>query len=445
MMRAAERTLLRFAAYNALLLAVFPVIAMIYHYSGGTSLQVWLSELFIILTGWTALFHAVIIRRIYKKKPVLVNSGFFAAGAVAAAIAAVITPIGGTFMAIVSAIAVFAVYQTGARLFFIEYDTLTHTYVYVSVCMVFILTSAVIWIGDHKASFLWQMILFLVISAVFALARNFSGIDVALQSQGDDNAPLPEGILRYNRLLLCAVGAAILVLILLRKYIGSFLWTIVKAAVHYIGKALYWFIGLFIGEEQESAELPETPGIIQQTAVSRNEWLTLVCTVILTGIVIFLLVKYREKIISAIVNAGRSISSWIAGIFGRSYEKQEHSSSGGYTDHHMELAADSSIQKSITAPNMKWRRELKHFRRMEDSTEKYRFGYSLLLYKLEENGIPVKECETPFEVWQSIPEEKVYRKDMERVTLYYEKVRYSEDIPDKNETAFLGSLLEEKF
>lgn len=445
MMRAAERTLLHFAAYNALILAVYPVIAMIYHYSGGTPLQVWLSELFIILTGWIALFHAVMIRRIYRKKPVLVNSGFFAAGAVMAFLAAVITPIGGTFMAIVSAIAVFAVYQAGARLFFIEYDTLTHTYVYASVCMVFILTSAVIWIGDHNASFIWQMILFLAVSAVFALARNFSGIDVALRSQGDDSAPLPEGILRYNRILLCAVGAVILVLILLRKYIGGFLWTIVKAAVHYVGKAIYWFVGLFTEEEKEAAELSETPNIIQQTAVTSNEWLTLVCTVILAGIVIFLLIRYREKIISAIVNAGRSISAWIAHLFGRSYEKQEHSSSGGYIDHHMELSADVSVQKNNNAANMKWRRELKRFRRMEDSAEKYRFGYSLLLYKLEENGIPVKKWETPFEVLQSIPEDKAYRKDMENITLYYEKVRYSEDVPQKNETAFLERLLQEKF
>ncbi|MBQ8724865.1 MAG: DUF4129 domain-containing protein, partial [Oscillospiraceae bacterium] len=241
------------------------------------------------------------------------------------------------------------------------------------------------------------------------------------------------------------VGAVILVLILLRKYIGGFLWTIVKAAVHYIGKVIYWFVGLFTGEEQEAAELSETPNIIQQTAVSKNEWLTLVCTVILAGIVIFLLIRYREKIISAIVNAGRSISAWIAHLFGRSYEKQEHSSSGGYTDHHMELSADVSVQKNIAAPNMKWRRELRRFRRMDDSAEKYRFGYSLLLYKMEVSGIPVKECETPFEVCQSIPEDKAYRKNMERVTLYYEKVRYSEDIPDKNETAFLESLLEEKF
>ncbi|MBO5226964.1 MAG: hypothetical protein J6B17_02615 [Ruminococcus sp.] len=444
-MRAAERTLLHFAAYNALLLTVYPVIAMIFHYSGETSLQVWLSELFVILTGWIALFHAVLIRRMYRKKPVLVNTGFFAAGALAAFIAAVITPLDGTFMAVVSAIAVFAVYQAGARLFFIEYDSLTHTYVYVSVCMVFILTSAVIWIGDHKTSLLWQVILFLLISAVFALARNFSSIDDALRSQGDDSAPLPDGILKYNRLLLCAVGAGMMVLILLRKYIGGFLWTIVKAAIHYIGKAIYWFVGLFIGEEKKAAELSETPNIIQQTAVSRNEWLTLVCTVILSGIVIFLLIRYREKIISAIVNTGRSISSWIAHLFGRSYEKQEHSTSGGYTDHHIELSADVSVQKNNTTPHMKWKHELKRFRRMDNSAEKYRFGYSLLLYKLDGNGIPVKQYETPFEVWQSIPHDKTYRKDMERVTLYYEKVRYSEDVPDKNETAFLERFLEEKF
>lgn len=444
-MRAAERTLLHFAAYNALLLAIFPVIAMIYHYSGGTVLQVWLSELFMIFIGWIALFHAVMIRRIYRKKPVFVNISFFAAGAVISFIAAVITPLNGTFMAIVSAIAVFAVYQAGARLFFIEYDSLTHTYVYVSVCMVFILTSAVVWIGDHSASFLPQISLFLIISIVFALARNFSGIDSALRTQDDDSTYLPDGILRYNRMLLCAVGTVIVILILLRKYIGSFLWTIIKAAVHYIGKAIYWFAGLFLGKEKEAAETPESPGIIQQTAVSQNEWLTLVCTVILAGIVIFLLVRYREKIISAIVNAGRSISAWIAGLFGRSYEKQEHSSYGGYTDHQMELSADVSVQKNNSVPHMKWKRELKRFRRMEDSAEKYRFGYSLLLYKLWENGISVKEYETPFEVSQKIPDDAVYRKDIERITICYETVRYSESIPKKEETAFLERLLQEKF
>ncbi len=446
-MRTIQRTLLHFGAYISLLLAVYPVIALVYHYSGGTSGEVWLSEGFAVVTGLIALLHAILVRRYYRRKPVLVNAGFFGAGALLAVIAFSMSPIDVTFVSALMSIVVFGIYQAGTRLFFVEYDVLTHTYVYTGIAVVFALTTALIWIDNPDASFLWQTVVFLVISAVFSVARNFCGIDTALISQGDEDTPFPKGLLCYNRLLLCAVGGVILILILLRKYIGGLLWTVVKALIQLIGGFLHWFLGLFLGEKRETADLTYSKSeFFTSTSVSRNEWVDLIFMVILAVIVVFILIKYRTRLIAAVQRLIGVIGDFISRLFGRSYEKKSFTANGGYIDYHTRFNAEE-IETSCESDKKSFRysREYRRFRRMENGIEKYRLGYSLFLEKLRESGTPIDKAMSPSEVRKRLPE-SFNRKDLaEQVTTGYEHVRYGENLPESFSMEALETLLREKF
>lgn len=440
-MRAVQRTLLHFAAFAALLLAVFPVIAMVCTLAGFGTVHMWLIQLYIVLTGTAALFHAILIRRIYRRKPVIVNISLYAAGAVFAGIAFMLCPFAGIFMKVIAAMAVLAVYQAGARLFFVEYDTLTHTYVYAGICTVFVLTSAVIWFSDRSASFIWQAVVLLVISGIFSLCRNFAGIDTALQTSGDESAPLPKGILKYNRLLLCGIGAVLLVLVLLRKSIGSFLGRIAGTAVKLLGKAFFWFSGLFTGKEQESTELAENTGIPEASAYEQNDVITLVCTVILLAMTLFVLVKYRERIIRGIADFIRGLRRFFGRIFGRSYEKQESISEGGYTDYYEEITGTEKDILRKNSSSFRWKKELRRYRKMKSGQEKYRAGYSLLLYRLNEKGIPVSAELTPRELLLLIPDEHHMASELEVITAGYERVRYGDSQPEEDEMETLERML----
>lgn len=446
-MRAVQRTLLHFGAYTSLLFAVYPVIALVYHYSGGTSGEVWLSEGFAVATGLIALVHAVLVRRYYRKKPVLVNAGFAGAGAVLAVIAFLLSPIDVTFVSALMSIIVFGIYQAGTRLFFVEYDALTHTYVYTGIAVIFALTTVLIWIDDSDASFLWQAVVFLVISAFFSVARNFCGIDTALISQGDEDTPLPKGLLCYNRLLLCAVGGVILILILLRKYIGGLLWTAVKAVIQLIGGFLHWFLGLFLGEKRETADITDSKSeLLTSTSISRNEWVELICVVILAILIIFILIKFRTRIIAAMQSFIGGIGDFISRLFGRSYEKKSFTAGGGYVDYYTRFNAEE-IETSHESERKSFRysREYRRFRRMKKGVEKYRLGYSLFLEKLRESGIPVDKAMSPSEVWERLPA-SFNRKDLaEQVTTGYEYVRYGENLPESSCIEALEALLREKF
>lgn len=446
-MRAVQRTLLHFGAYTSLLLAFYPIIALVYHYSGGTSGEVWLSEGFVAAAGLIALVHAVLVRRYYRRKPVLVNAGFFGAGVVLAVIAFSLSPIDVTFVSALMSIVVFGIYQAGTRLFFVEYDVLTHTYVYTGIAVVFALTTALIWAGDHDASFLWQAVVFLVISAVFSVARNFCGIDTALISQGEEATPLPKGLLCYNRLLLCAVGGVMLILILLRKYIGGILWTVVKAVVQLIGGFLHWFLGLFLGEKRETAELIDSKSeLLTNTSISRNEWVNLICTVILAVLVIFILIKYRTKLIAAVQRFIGGIRDFISRLFGRSYEKKSFTAGGGYVDYHTRFNAEEiEISRGSDRKSFRYSREYRRFRRMEKGVEKYRLGYSLFLEKLRESGTPVDKAMSPSEVRERLPENFNRKELAEQVTAGYEYVRYGENQPESSCMDALEALLREKF
>ncbi len=446
-MRAVQRTLLHFGAYISLLLAVYPIIALVYHYSGGTTGETWLSEGYALATGLIALVHAVLVRRCYRRKPVLVNAGFFGVGAVLAVIAFFLSPIDVTFVSALLSIGVFGIYQAGTRLFFVEYDTLTHTYVYTGVAVVFALTTALIWFGNKDASFLWQAVVFLVISGVFSVARNFCGIDTALISQGDEDAPLPKGLLRYNRLLLCGIGGVILVLILLRKYIGSLLWTAVKAVIQLIGGFLHWFLGLFTGEKREAIDPTDAKSeLLTSTSVSRNEWVNLICTVILAALVVFLLIKYRTRIIAAVQSFISGIGDFIGRLFGRSYEKKNFTTGGGYVDYHTRFSAEEiAVSREKESGRFRYSREYRRFRRMEKGIEKYRLGYSLFLEKLRESGTSVDKAMSPSEVLERLPR-GFNRKDLaELVTTGYELVRYGENPPEPLYMEAMEELLHEKF
>ncbi len=445
-MRAIQRTLLHFAAYFALALSLYPILALVFTLSGLSSSNIWLAEGFLVLTAAAALVHAVLVRYQYRRKPRLVNTSFFAAGILFGVMAFFLTPLSGSFMGMLSAIAVFAVYQAGVRLFFVEYDVLTHVYVYTGVCMAFILPSAALWFFDHGTSFLWQILLFLMVSAVFGIARNFSGIDIALQSQGDEDAPLPQGLLRYNRLLLCILGAAVLLLVLLRRQIGAMLWTLVKMVVHYLGKALLFFAGLFTGEKQGGTDAPSQPLIIEQTATAQNAWVTLLCTAILAGLLFFLLVRYRERIAAAIVSFLRTVRDCIARLFGRSYETVHRFEQGGFVDHRFDLPVQEMVftQEMPQHAGQSLRRLLRRYRRMKKSVEKYRLGYGILLARLSENGMAVHTSDSAREVLAQIPGEHPQRALWEIVTEDYERVRYREEIPQSAAFSALEQLLLEK-
>ncbi|MBQ8686992.1 MAG: hypothetical protein IJ512_00425 [Ruminococcus sp.] len=445
-MRAVQRTLLHFAVFTALVFSLYPLLAMVFHYSRLSAGSVWLAQLFLLLVSFAALTHAIFIRRQYRKKPVLVNLSFFGIGLLSGAAAWVLSPFPGVFMAVISAIAVFAVYQAGARLFFIEYDSLIHPYVYTAICMLYIVPSAIIWFGDHDASFLWQAVLFLIISCIFAVAHNFSGIDIALQSQGAEEEHLPKGLLRHNRLLLCAFGAAVGLLLLMRSVIGTFLWTLLKTVLHYAGRIFLWIAGLFTGNEKEAAELEESESsFLQQTAVTRNEWVTLICTLILAAIAVFVIIRYRRRITEGIRNFFRSIRSWLAWLFGRSYDTPFRMEAGGYTDYHMDLTAEESDFADLPSPEkVHYRRLYRKYRRMEHTAEKYRLGYSLLLYRLSQDGLSVKPSLSPQEVLALVQAEGETFALWKTVTYGYEQARYREQLPDGPAFSALDSLLSEK-
>ena len=442
-MRMIQRTLLHFAAYAALLLSVYPIIAMAYTLSGLGTVHIWLSELYVFITGAAALFHAIAVRRIYRRRAVIVNISFTAAGALAAAAAFMLCPCEGVFMKLISAFVIFAVYMGGSRLFFVEYDALTHTYVYAGICAVFAASSAVVWLHDHSAGFIWQIITFLAVSGVFALCRNFAGIDTALQSQGEESGHLPSGILRYNRTLLGAVCAFVLVLVLVRKPIGAFLSYISGKALKLAGKIYFWFSGLFTGKEQESTELSEIIYEPSYSGYHRNDSLVFICTVLLLAVCVYIILRNRHRISAFIAGIIPSIRRMLARIFGRSYERQERCDGFGYTDIVTELREDEAREHMKTAGRMNWRKEYRRFRRMEDGAEKYRLGYSLLLYRLKQQGMELAEASTPEEVLSSLPPEYSCRGALEAVTRCYERVRYGEVPPEEHEMRMMEKTVRE--
>ena len=446
-MRAVQRTLLHFAAFTALVFSLYPILAMVFHYTGQSASSVWLAQLYLLLESWTALIHAIFVRRQYHRKPVLVNLLFLGAGALFGIAAFLLTPLPGIFMGIVSALAAFGIYQAGARLFFVEYDTLTHPYVYTAVCIFFILPSIALWLGNHEASFLWQVLLFLLVSCVFAAAQNFRGIDLALQSQHTEEESLPKGLLRYNRLLLCGLGTVILLLVLMRTAIGNFLWLLLKAVIQSVGRFLYWLGNLFTGEEQEEApEAIAEPEILQETAVSKNEWLTLICTLALAALLIFLMIRYRREIAAGLKGMLHALRAWVMRLLGRSYEQPGRMETAGYTDYLMDLTAhETDWQEETVSGKFQYGRLYRRFRRMAYSAEKYRLGYGLLLYHLSRRDVPVKASSSPREVLSSLSIQDDSRYALwETVTSGYEQVRYSGQLPEKAAFFALEQLLREK-
>lgn len=266
---------------------------------------------------------------------------------------------------------------------------------------------------------------FAVMIVLSAVLTNQTNIDVCTRQRSGGRAVLPEGLRRYNALLITALFAAVAGLFLLAEPLSKLVTALISVIVRgvlFIFEKLSGCVSTVPGDET-----PNEPGgsVGDLPTDGANSLADLVFVLILIALaaIIFLLRK--------------QIWSFIKSLFEPLFRKRS-SADIPFSD---EIFVSDARTLSPKARRRAERELARRYRKESDPARRYRFGYALFLVRLGKTSRPPEPPDTT-----SVHREKgesAFRRDLGELSGVYNRVRYGESAPTAEELSRQEKLLAE--
>jgi hypothetical protein len=307
----------------------------------------------------------------------------------------------------------------------------SNVYVFMTVCLLYLAVTFMGWQSEIETNRVLNLIFFVGFCVAFAMFKNRSRLDylVSRRSQGLDS--LPKGIYKYNRkltLILCVIGVPFVVF---AKKLGSSIYGIFLALLNGVVLFVKWFSSLFKSDTVNTEET-YTPTDTTPYVQDRSEIFNDVATVVVVGLLVFIIYYYHEDIIRGVRDLFRDLKRQLSSLVGKSKQSEDvltMPSNDGYTDYVSEV-------KSVRFSKRTFRKDYRHYLKLENSSETFRFGYSVLIYGLNVLGYEIQPFESVTEISSRL--EVVDSNELLKV---YLSVRYGESLPTVEDREVLNSVL----
>lgn len=265
---------------------------------------------------------------------------------------------------------------------------------------------------------------FAVVTLLSAVLANQTNIDTVTNQRDAGKAALPEGLRRYNTLLVMGIVTLTLGMFVFAKPLASLLRTVIGAVV---GAVLFLYAklySLFLGTDEEAPinGSEANPPLIEPQ--SGGQIGNIVFAVILIAIAVLMIV-FRKAIFNA-------IKSFIEPLFRIRAKPLDRPFADEITSSDAKLTSPRAQKKAE-------RELLRRYKRETSPERKFRLGYALFLARLRRTSQPPVPSDTTDAHREK--GEKAFGEDLRVFSEAYNKVRYADLPPTAEELSAADELL----
>lgn len=266
---------------------------------------------------------------------------------------------------------------------------------------------------------------FAVITLITVVLSNQLNIDKCTNQRDSGKAVLPDGLRRYNLLIVIGIFAITTGLFVFAKPLGNLFKTVIGAVVNAVLSVTQMLSKLFKSPE-DTAQV-DSDGEEPILSSNKNETSNFgdVYFVLIMAVLIILVIAFRKPIWNAIKN-----------LFAPLFKNRKKAVDVPFYDEITESSA-----KTLT-PKAQKRAECvlsKQYERENSPERKYRLGYALFLAKLRRTKCPPE----PFDTTDIHREkgESAFNENLREFSETYNKVRYADIPPVAEQLAAESELL----
>lgn len=420
---------LKYLACLACFLSLFPLIALA---NGAfsksySSIDCLLQLFYVVIIGFIGYAFSFFFQNKRRKKPVPINLLFILTCIIPVGITYYLLHSRGIILSICMLIITLTAYILGGRIYYQGYGNMISNSLFFAVIIINICSIFILWKANKPYSVEQFIGVFLCISALFGLTNNQSNIDFLMQRRQHKFENLPQKIRFYNIKLMLVIFGIILFCFILRNWIVTGIYWILDALREII-RFIFYLINLIASlfqteslDEEPVAEAAQQLLPVEKIENNSFDWLTLLFIVAL----IVLLFNKRKQILRFIINAAQKIIGLIKRLLNKSYEiKKPITDNEYYYDNEEFIKPDDILNQKKSKGDLKqWRKSCKSFYKMNNSTEKFRIGFGLVISGLKLKGIKIDKSQTTNEILE-MSRNTIQNESYSIATDGYNSIRY---------------------
>lgn len=317
------------------------------------------------------------------------------------------------------------------RVFFVDIQKISNTYVFLIVCFIYVLITFMGWQSGIETFRTFNIILFVIFCVIFAIIKNRIRLDNLILRRSKNLDSLPKDIYNYNRkltLILCIIPLPLLIFV---NKIGTSIYNLMISLLRGVVNIFIFFSSLFKKDnsfiEDVSSQEPMSPYVRNSNSIFGD-----VATIISIVLIFFFIYYYHENIIATIKGILCDIKNLFTAINSKTKsEVLQIKSSEEYTDY-------------ITdTPNVRYskkifKKDYKSYLKMDNSIDTFKFGYSILIYGLNILGYDIKSFENVTEI-----SNKLDFSNSKELSKIYLSIRYNDTLPSSNDKIILNDVLKQ--
>lgn len=308
---------------------------------------------------------------------------------------------------------------------------------------VFIFLASIIFLDYFKElSYLKSNIYILgyIFAAITLLVKNQQNLDRAFIQKHIELSKVPKNIRYFNSGIVIIVFIVILALFninTLISYMTTFIKNIPKYILTVLFAVLYFISKLFPGNEeggqqtQEEPQLPFLPGDDSKSIVG------LIISIVLGLFFLLIFIYLIPKFPQFLRTIGKKIKKLISIIteYFKKFLRIKKDSTDHETDYidEVEIIPPKDREKKLSRPSDILKMINHKLGRKLSPIEKVRKMYIIVLHGIKKQGIELKKSNTTNEIYKKTLSLENIRGQMKHLTLIYNKVRYGEKEPSKDE------------
>lgn len=256
-----------------------------------------------------------------------------------------------------------------------------------------------------------------------AVLTNQTNIDTCTHQRDADKAVLPQGLRKYNAWLVAAIVAVTVGLFLFTAPVAKLLFEGLKQIV----RGLLWLLTLSrIFEADDIITATDGEGQLS-VDVADNSFADATTILLAIGAAILIFI-FRKQILEI-----------LGGLFAPLFKVQEISTEPAYSD---EISEVPDASRSYLSRRKREQQLYRSFRKEPDRIKKYRYGYKLMMLRLNETSFATVPTDNT-DIHRIKGENGLRNESVQRIVDIYNDVRYKGRVPTAEETAFAESFIEE--
>ena len=267
---------------------------------------------------------------------------------------------------------------------------------------------------------------FAAVTLLSAVLANQTNIDMRTGQRDAGKAVLPEGLRRYNALLVIGIVTLTLGLFVFAKPLAALLRVVIEAIVMAVLFVFEKIAGL-LAVNDKTPELSDGTANAEQVLIepeNSGNIGNIIFAVILIAVIV-LIILFRKHIISALKS-----------LFEPLFRSRDKTFDTPFAD---EMTSSHAKQNSLRAQKKAERDLEKQYARETSSERKYRLGYAIFLMRLRRTSQPPEPSDTT-DVHRE-KGERAFGEDLRGFSETYNKVRYADLPPTAEELAAADELL----